>query len=482
MKKVPAAAPKKAPVAAGNKAAPTAAPKKTAPAPAPKKTAPAPAPKKVPAAAPKKAPAPAPKKAPAVVPNEPPAPLRIDLARARAHWHHRQGLDAPIKGKVDEVVAATGWPRTLGGSDVYLAVRARVPGMSRKTLDEAVEAAQLQVIPAVRGCIYLVPRADVPLVLRIAEEQYKKRTERELQKVGVDEKELHAIGDEVVKALRKAPLLMDALRAALPEGAVRSLGEKGKKLGMSSPLPIALRYLEFEGKVERTLEGGRLDSERYDWRLTATNPFTGAKVSSDPIDRNAAIARRFFASAGPATLRDVSNWAALAQKDARAAMDRLALVPITIDGYGEEAFALEEDLPLLRAPAPATKTFSFLPFEDNFIVLHGGPGSFVDPRHHGRQIPVWGTTRGTTLGEATHMSMRALVEGDRIAGLWEYDPDSKSVVFGTFEPLPPPRRKAAEAQAEDLGRFLREEIGHAKSFVLDTENALRERARLVKAL
>jgi hypothetical protein len=365
---------------------------------------------------------------------------------------------------------------------VYLAVRARVPGMKRATLDEAVAAGRLQVIPAVRGCIYLVPRAEVPLVLRVAEEQYRRRTERELLKVGVKDEELAALGNEVVKALRKGPLAPDALRIALPEGAVRSLGEKGKKLGMSSPLPTALRYLEFEGKVERTLEGGRLDSEKYDWRLPAKNPFTGAKVPSDPVDRNAAIARRFFQSAGPATLRELSSWTALAQRDAQLAMARLPLAPVTVEGYAEEAFVLEQDLPALRAPAPAAKSLSFLPFEDNFIVLHGGPRLFVDPRHHGRTIPVWGTTRGTTLGDATHMSMRTLVDGDRVAGLWEYDPDAKQIVFGTFDPLPPARRKAVEAQAAELGRFLREEIGHARSFVLDTENALRERARLVKAL
>jgi hypothetical protein len=422
------------------------------------------------------------KKTPVAKVAAPPSTLKVTLDRARAHWLQRQGLATPVKGKVEQVVDATGWPRTLGGCDVYLAVRARLPGMSRATLDEAVQASRLQVIPAVRGCIYLVPRPEVPLVLRVAEEQYRRRTERELQKAGVKEEELAALGAEVLKALRKGPLAPDALRQAMPEGAVRSLGEKGRKLGMSSPLPTALRYLEFEGKVERTLQGGRLDSERYDWRVPAKNPFTGAKVPSDPVDRNAAVARRFFQSAGPATLKELCSWTALAQKDASLAMERLPLAPVTIEGYADEAFALETDLAALRGPAPAAKSLSFLPFEDNFIVLHGGPRMFVDPRHHGRTIPVWGTTRATTLGEATHMSMRPLLDGDRVAGLWEYDPDAKQIVFGTFEPLPAARRKLVEAQAADLGRFLREEIGHARSFVLDTENALRERARLVKAL
>jgi hypothetical protein len=51
--------------------------------------------------------------------------LRVDLSRARAFWHRRQGLAEPVGGTLEEVVTSTGWPRTLGGVDVYLAVRAR---------------------------------------------------------------------------------------------------------------------------------------------------------------------------------------------------------------------------------------------------------------------------------------------------------------------------------------------------------------------
>src|SRR4051812_37109941 len=93
-----------------------------------------------------------------------PAPaLRVPLGTARATWHRKQGLAEPLSGSIEEIVGATSWPRTLGGVDVYLAVRARIPGLKRKDLDAAVDASRLQVTPAVRSCIYLVPRKDVPL-------------------------------------------------------------------------------------------------------------------------------------------------------------------------------------------------------------------------------------------------------------------------------------------------------------------------------
>ncbi len=415
------------------------------------------------------------------MPHSSPA-IRIDLPRARAHWHRNQGLAERKQGNLAEIVGATGWPRTLGGVEAYLAVRARVPEMRRSDLDEAIATSTLMVLPAVRGCIYLVPRDRAALVLRVAEEQYKKRVERDLAKVDVSEGEIADVAKAALATLKKGPMSTDTLRKAMPVGVVRSLGEMGKKVGMSSTLPTALRYLEFEGKVERTLEGGRLDTERYEWRRSAKNLFADAKVPTDRLERYAELARDFFQHAGPATLDDFAAWTSLSQKDAREAALRAGLAPVAVEGYSEEAFVLEADLPSLREPASTEAKFAMLPFEDNYVVLHGGPAHITDPKHHERGMPVWGRTRGKTLGDIKHTSMRSLLRGDKLVGMWEYDPDAQRVVFGTFEVLSAKERSAAAELAEDVGRFLREELGHAKSFTLDTEDALRRRAAVVNTL
>src|SRR5687768_1606803 len=108
----------------------------------------------------------------------------ISLAQARAFWWRRQGLATPVGGPIDAVVAATGWLRTLGGVDVYLAARARSPGLHRAELDAAVADGRLVVSMAVRGCIYLVPAAEVPMLLAEAEPAWRGGVERDLAKVG----------------------------------------------------------------------------------------------------------------------------------------------------------------------------------------------------------------------------------------------------------------------------------------------------------
>ncbi len=410
------------------------------------------------------------------------AAVKIPLERARAFWHRRQGLAEPGKGNIEEFLATTSWPRTLGGVDVYLAVRARKPGMSRQEMDEAVAQSRIQVIPAVRGCIYVVPRPQVPLVLRIAEDQARKRMEREMEKVDVKLSELADVGEAVLKALRKGPLTTDALRKALPEGTVRSLGEKGKKIGVSSTLPPALRHLEFEGKIERTLDKGRLDTERYLWRIPAKNPFTGAKVPADAAKRNALLAEIFFRQAGPVSVADFAAWSALSQRDARAAIEELPVVPVVVEGYADEAFVMEKDLAELKAPAPASTSVSLLSFEDNYLTFHGGPGLLVDPKHHKREVAKWGNTKGTTLGDAKHVASRTVLDADRLVGFWEFDPSSGKIVFATFDPLPPKRKKAVEERTEDVATFLKEELGHARSFSLDSMEQVQERADAIKKM
>lgn len=415
--------------------------------------------------------------------KKPATALHISLQRARRHWYSRQGLAAPGGAPLEEIVSQSGWLRTLGGGDVYLAMRARALGMKRSGLDQAVEARRLQVIPAVRGCIYLVPRPFVALSLKVAEEQSRKRTESEHEKVGISKKELVDAGEAIIGALKKTPLSTDGLRKALPKGAVRSLGELGKKVGISSTLPPALRLLEFDGRIERISENGRLDTERYVWRIPDKNLFEEYPVPGDAVERYVQIANEFFKHAGPATLEDFCDWGSLLKRDAKAVIAKAGLIPISVEGYAEEAFVRAEDEASLKQDAGHSDGIHFLSFEDNYIVLHGGPRWVSDVRHHDRAVHVWGQTRGVTLGTVKHMATRSIFEGDSLIGFWEYDVDAGDVVWATFDHIgDKKKKKMISTAASEIGAFIRDEIGHARSYSLDNEEAIRKRAALVRAV
>lgn len=375
--------------------------------------------------------------------------MKVSLARVRAHWHRKAGLAEVLAGELDDVIARTGWVRTLGGADVYLAIRARAPGTGRRAVDALVEAGRLRVIPAVRGCVYLVPAPHVPLALRVAEEPWRKSADRDLARVGARWKEVEEVGRAVAAVLARGPATTDAIRKAL--GTVRSFGEKGKKVGVSSPLPLALRDLELRGVIERTLEGGRLDTDRYVWRAAAARP--DVRVPDDRIDRLAAIARIFAGHAGPTTIADLATWAGIGKTDAKAAAARAGLVKVEVEEYGE-AWALEEDVAALSRPAGVSSRVALLSFEDGYLVAHGGK-------------------RWTT---------RTLTVGDEVAGIWEMDPDVGDILWATFATVPRAARTEIDRLASETARFLAEDLGHARSFSLDTDATVRERAAEVAKL
>ncbi|HEX3129520.1 MAG TPA: crosslink repair DNA glycosylase YcaQ family protein [Thermoanaerobaculia bacterium] len=404
--------------------------------------------------------------------------LRLTRDQLRRVCVAAQGL-APAPGQsVVGALEETGFVRTLGGVDVYIAVRARVPGLRRDDLDGTVEAQQAQIIPAARGCMYLVPRRDVPISLRVASLLSRTRDERDHEKAGVRPGEVEEVAKAALASLReRGPMTTDGLRKAMPAGTLRSLGEQGKKVGISSALPGALRRLEFEGLVERALENRRLDSERYLWRAVAVSPFEGVKLPDDPIDLYAGMARIFFHAAGLATQKDFAGWIGIPQRDAKAAIERLSLLPVEVEGSGDLHYLQEDRRGLLEESGDA---IALLSFEDNLIHLHGGPAFLVDEAHHGAEVPSWGMGRPSTLGEARHLSLRSFVTDGKIAGFWEYDPDTREIVVRPFAPLAAKTRKKVDEAAADLSRFLAEDLGHGRSFSLDTDEELRKRTAKIR--
>jgi hypothetical protein len=402
--------------------------------------------------------------------------MKLTMEQARRAMIAAQSLGGG--GTIGDVLERTGFVRTLGGADVYLAVRARIPSLRRVDLDLAAENGDVAVIPAVRGCMYLVPRAHVPLALRVAELLSRSRAEKEQAKAGIKPGEVESVGEAVLSALGTASLSTDALRKALPAGTVRGLGEAGKKVGISSPLPPALRRLEFSGAIERRPEGGRLDTERYVWRRTKKSPLTGR--APQPAELYAELASLFFKAAGLGDLREFAAWAGIPLRDAKAAADGLELVPVEVAGLPPQ-LALRSGLDALLGAQ--THPIALLPFEDNLLALHGGPAALVDDDHHEMPVPSWGMgKKAVTLGEARHMALRCVVADGHVAALWEYDPAAREVVVGAFGASSRGHRTAIHKAAADVATFLRDDLGHARAHTQDTEEDLATRAQAIRTL
>jgi hypothetical protein len=167
----------------------------------------------------------------------------------------------------------------------------------------------------------------------------------------------------------------------------------------------------------------------------------------------------------------------VAQRDAAAAVAKLDVVPVEIEGQAEARLMLPEARTLLDADID--RAVALLPFEDNLLALPT-PGLMIDPAHHAIEVPTWGSNKRSALGDARHLSHRTVVAESKIVGFWELDPDAGAVVVGYFDSVSLATKKRVQAAAGELGHFLVKDIGHGRSFSLDTDDELRLRVKWLR--
>jgi hypothetical protein len=218
----------------------------------------------------------------------------MDDARIRAWWVHRQGLDGRLSGK-----------------------RA---GAGRATVDAAAAGLEIQELPCVRGCTYVVPAPEFALALKLG--QGFAGEMRTAQKLGVTVAEIDTPCAAVLSALANGPLEPDDLRAATA-GAVRNLGPEGTKKGLTTTLPVALEELQAVGEIRRIPTNGRLDQQRYRYALWRPNPLAGFRLSAE--EAAIELALRYFAWIGPATLAEFQGFSGLGVRAVKAAVEPLKL-------------------------------------------------------------------------------------------------------------------------------------------------------------
>jgi len=374
-----------------------------------------------------------------------------DRVRLRAWWAHRQGLDSTLAGADPAtVLERSGWARSVGGSNPYLTLFARA-GTERAAADAAVAGLAIHELPAARGCTYVVPAADFALALQVGRGAPLGEVAT-VEKLGVERAEVDRLGELVLGALGARQLDPAELKEVLG-GAVRSLGEEGRRKGVTTTLPVALGLLQAAGAIRRVPVNGRLDQQRY-----AYARWTPPESGLDDREARRALAQRYFRWAGPASVAHFRWFSGLGAADAKAALAGLAL-----GGVGEGLLALPGDA---RAYAdfgvPAEPRYALVGGIDGLVLLRRDLASLLDPADAARRVP--GDARGTPLGAVPDLPDHAIVDRGRIAGLWEYDPDSGTIVWYAFD-----RPDAALLEAvERTQAYVRDQLGDARSVSLDS--------------
>ena len=377
--------------------------------------------------------------------------------RCRAWWSARQGLDGSIAGAdAAAVLEQSGWARSVAGAGPYLTLFARA-GISRENADAAAAALRIHELPAVRGCTYVVPASDFRLALELGA-TFGNSDMATARKLGVTDAEVDKLCKAVLQALGKGAQTPDAIRDATGT-ASRSLGEAGKKKGLTTTLPLALGHLQTAGDIRRVPINGRLDQQRYAYARWAPNPRTGKAMPA--ADANAAIAAKYFRWIGPATMKEFQWFSGLGVKVAKDAVAALQLTPIS-DGH--ELLIPAADADAFRAfKVPAKPQYALVSSLDT---LAAARRNVVDLLHASDiERDVVSDVAVQTIGRLSDLPSHAILDRGRLIGLWEFDTESQRIVYRLFTGKADAALRARVAGTE---AFVRDQLGDARSFSLDS--------------
>jgi hypothetical protein len=375
-----------------------------------------------------------------------------------AWWHKQQGLDGSLTGAAPaEVLTRTGWARSVGGAAPYLTLLARA-GTSREDIDKSVADLHIHELPSARGCTYVVPADDFALALKVGQPASEVPINQARKYLDVTDRELETLYRAVLDALAPGrPLTPDQVKEACG-GAVRNLGDAGKKRGLSTTLPLALGYLQAQGEIRRVPVNGRLDQQRYAYTRWTANPLKGFTLSYE--EALTELAGRYFRWIGPASMAHFQWFSGLGVAASKGAVAPLGLVPVA---EGEPLLMLPDEVePYHAFVPPAEPQIAMVSSLDGLMLLRREVAPLI--AEEDQQRPVFAEKGAQAAGGLTDAPFHTIVDRGQIIGFWEYDPDRHQIVWMTFS-TPPAELHHIIEQTET---YARDQLGDVRSFSLDS--------------
>lgn len=214
--------------------------------------------------------------------------------------------------------------------DALWAVGQRVRGGTEAAVERALAAGEILRTHPMRGTHHFVAREDLRWLMALMGPVNIRRNARRERELGLTEKTLARAVALLDRELTGGNHLARAEVAALLERS--GISPEGQRL------PHIVYRAELESVVcSGVRKGKQVTFARFDERVPPSRPRAREVALAD-------LARRYFATRGPATRKDFLWWSQLSAADADAGMERIAGELETIVADGRE---------LLRAGAPA---------------------------------------------------------------------------------------------------------------------------------
>jgi len=268
----------------------------------------------------------------------------------------------------------------------------------------------------------------------------------------------------MAEALAKEPLDARSLSAIVSP---RHLGEAGKKKGMTTTAGLGLSRLQTAGRIRRVPQGGRLDTERFQYTLWEDGPRPG-DLHEEQLAHE--LAEKYFSWIGPATEKEFREFTGLTAKLSKLATEELVSCP------GHPTMLMRpDDVDAFEAVERTEGRVVLLSSIDTWIHARRDLPSLLDPADAERTLPYGSQLTGAnTLKD---IDSHPIVMDGVVVGMWEFDHEAQSIAAWTWRPC-----TAVTRAVEETERWIAEELGDFRSFSLDSPKSRVPRIELLRSL
>jgi hypothetical protein len=338
------------------------------------------------------------------------------------HRLHNQRLADPGFRRAADVVRRFGAVQAQAFGPAKWALGLRADGIREADVDAAFDRGLILRTHVMRPTWHFVPAADISWMLALTGPRVSAMMRSYNRRLELDGRTFARSHDAIARALEGGRFLTRAeLAGVLARAGIEA---RGQRLG----------HLVMQAELDRIVCSGPRRGRQFTYALLSERaPRAAARTRDEALGE---LARRYFRSHGPASLRDFGWWSGLTMPDVRAAVSlaRPSVRETTIDGRPYWSASRGE-------PRPGAGTH-LLPIYDEYLIAYRERDAVAGPaaRAHAACDPFghWVVTDG------------------RLGGTWRQRIDNGTlrVEVALCGKAGAVQRRDLAASAQRLGRFL----------------------------
>jgi hypothetical protein len=288
------------------------------------------------------------------------------------------------------------WFGAVQAQDFYAstwAVGMRIPGATEKDIERALHDGSIIKTWAMRGTLHYVTPDDFRWIMKLTAPRMMKRFAYYHKKIGLTEAIVAKSEKVIVKALKGRQLTRAEIKHALVKAGLRTAEMKAM---------FMLSNAVYKGHVC----WGPRRGKQFTFVLVDEWVPKGKQLTHD--EARIELARRYFTSHGPATVRDYVWWSSLTVKDAKFALAHLKHELTEEVISGKAYYAPKKQLPVKRGMT------DLIPIYDEYTIAFQDRDSFYDVKYKREMIMGFGYI---------------IVRDGKAVGTWQRKLDKKKVTI-----------------------------------------------------